>query len=137
LHRFCALQAPGPKPISKIPFPLFCDYSENGSLAGVLRTCYIIKEEFGMRRFEFSNPSKREKSLEFLLELHRRLKESGLIPTHKLFFSEYVDAIDTEKVRVVFFFSRIRFKPAKSPCSFVLLVFCGTFDHLLILFFYS
>eukprot|EP00299_Pterocystis_sp_00344_P013897 c6854_g1_i2.p1 GENE.c6854_g1_i2~~c6854_g1_i2.p1 ORF type:complete len:866 (-),score=181.84 c6854_g1_i2:298-2895(-) len=93
--------ATGPRPVTKIPFSVFTDFTEHGTLSRLLHICFKLKEEFGWRRFELSNPSKKDKAMEFVIELHRRLKESGVIPAHRLFISEFVDPKDAERIVAV------------------------------------
>eukprot|EP00300_Choanocystis_sp_HF-7_P020815 c20683_g1_i1.p1 GENE.c20683_g1_i1~~c20683_g1_i1.p1 ORF type:complete len:944 (-),score=214.78 c20683_g1_i1:80-2833(-) len=83
--------APQPRVAVKLPYRLFADFSPNGSLCTVLRKMVQIRDQMGARRFDFGNPTRREKNVELLLELTHHLKESGLIPQHRLFFSQFVD----------------------------------------------
>ncbi len=92
-------QAPSPKPVVKLPYSLFSDLNPATSkLPAVLSALLALKDELGWRRLDLLNPSKKDKAIEFVVELQRRLKEKGLVPAVRVFLSPFVEGQYVQRV---------------------------------------
>eukprot|EP00742_Colponemidia_sp_Colp-10_P006334 GILJ01006788.1.p1 GENE.GILJ01006788.1~~GILJ01006788.1.p1 ORF type:complete len:1205 (-),score=267.37 GILJ01006788.1:229-3843(-) len=84
---FCGKDAPKPQIFTRLPARLLRDYSPKGSLYVILNSCFQTKARLGLRRFDLSNPQKKDVNVELFMSIEKDLQKSGHLKRPSVYIS--------------------------------------------------
>eukprot|EP01118_Nematostelium_gracile_P013414 TRINITY_DN5058_c0_g1_i1.p1 TRINITY_DN5058_c0_g1~~TRINITY_DN5058_c0_g1_i1.p1 ORF type:complete len:263 (+),score=59.20 TRINITY_DN5058_c0_g1_i1:114-791(+) len=78
---------------------IFNDYEAGGALCTLLSTCFLFKYTEGWKRFEFTNPEKRENNLKCFEMIETELLKTGHLIRPNVFLSNRISVATTNELK--------------------------------------
>jgi len=101
-EKFMGVEAPkSERKFTKLPTKLFHDYSATGSLYVILSTCFLFKVAQEWRKFDFLNPTKKEKNFELFSAIESELQKGGYLKKLSVYISSRILSRHQEELKKI------------------------------------